>query len=189
MTLARHLHTGTHHHSKLSASAILLDSLIVKLRSSWANLEANQPGYPNSGEGRMTSAYHSDPAGDLATATLDGNPDEARRARDHLDQLLVRIARDITDAHRIVCQWQPPNDAIRKHLTAEAAAHESDTWCTSCSRVGSLSPRRHNGGQLCRWCEDTARALNAQQPPVSLVEKHAQGRRITQADLERHKGR
>lgn len=34
-------------------------------------------------------------------------------------------------------------------------------WCTSCTRVPNFSPRRPEGGELCRWCDSALRDINA----------------------------
>lgn len=59
-----------------------------------------------------------------------------------------------------------------------------DFWCVSCIRFEVREPRvgrrRH-----CAWCA-AFRAEYGIDPPQALVELHAQGRRITQADILRH---
>lgn len=157
-----------------------LTNLIVV---AYRELAKNQSGIPSGGDGAHGKGDHADPTGAMAT----GRPDPARAAFDELDRLVRRIAADISDALRIARQWQPPRGQWRDALATEAAqALADDPWCESCLRVGSMSPTRTPGSRLCRWCEDTLRALGRRgQIPTWLVERHAQGRRITEDDLTR----
>jgi hypothetical protein len=173
------------HSARLSAAAELLAILQRQLPVAWQLLGECQPGYPSGGDGGPSSlGDHSDRTGNLATTS---HNDVARRDLDDLDRLLVRITEDVVATADIVRRWQPPTRKWREALATEAAASYRDTDCRSCLRVGVLTPRRHEGGSLCRRCQDYAREVGADMPPVWLVDKAATGRRITTADLDRAK--
>lgn len=157
-------------------------SIAIALRQ----LADAQPGYPTGGDGTRTSGTISDRTGHLATGGAAHDP--ARRARDNLADLAHRIADDMNDLHRIVQAWRPPTHKWRHHLATETD-HVPDLGCVSCRRTGTYEPRRSEGGDLCRWCQDIARLLGKRLPPIELVERHHQGKRITDADLRRFGGK
>ena len=146
-----------------------------------------QPGYPSGTTGPGQRNAVSDPVGELATGRAATDP--ARKALDELGSDLHKAEQLMAHAMRIVNAWQPPTGRWRGNLADKAAnelANSNDPWCKSCLRVGVLTPPRTTGGNLCRWCQDMARATNLELPPKALVEKHAQGRRITDRDVRRH---
>lgn len=157
-------------------------SVAVALRQ----LADAQPGYPSGGDGTRSGGTVSDRTGNLACGGAAADP--ARRARDAVADLAHRIAADMADLHRIVQAWRPPTEKWRHHLATETD-HVPDLGCVSCRRIGTYEPRRSEGGELCRWCQDIARHLGKRLPPLELVERHAQGKRITDADLRRFGGK
>lgn len=181
----------TLHQTRLAAATHLLARLATQLATAWTCLHDYQPGYPGTGNGPTTKSGHSDRTGTLATRNLSGTPDQTRVDLDNLNHLLTRITRDILDATDIVTRYSPPTQTLRRVLATDAAAdlnrRSTDTWCTSCIRVGSMAPQRKEGGTLCRWCSDLSRALGGATPPKNLVERHAQGRRITEQDITKAK--
>ena len=179
--------TRSQHHGTLLAAHAELTRLCRDITRAIDTLDECQPGYPSGGtDGPGGLGSHSDRTGDLAARTLDGHPDQARRDRDDLDHLTRRIAGDVRDASDIARRWLPPSTKWRDALATEAATstHADDAWCTSCLRVGSLTPRRSGGGTLCRWCQDVGREVGGELP-IWLVEKRRQGGRVTQADIDR----
>ena len=181
--------TKSQHRGTLLAATALLEQLTQEIAAAITTLDECQPGYPTGGnDGPTSQGGHSDRTGDLAARTLDGYPDQARRDRDDLDHLTSRIANDIRDAHNIARRWTPPTALWRDALATEAATqpHTDDNWCSSCIRVGSLTPRRDAGGSLCRWCQDMTREVGGE-PPTWLVEKRRQGGRINSMDTAKAK--
>lgn len=174
------------HRAQLAASVALLGSIADRLPVAWQLLQDAQPGYPaGGGGGSGGKGTVSDRTGNLATTE---RPDVARRDLDDLDRLLQRLAVVVVDCADIVRRWQPPSAAWREALSTEAAASFRDTDCRSCLRAGVHSPRREEGGDLCRWCADWKRELGrAGDLPVWFVELHAQGRRITEVHVARAK--
>lgn len=78
-----------------------------------------------------------------------------------------------------------PNNAATEHLRASTPESERrPDECESCWRDGGYRAKtRREGGRLCRWCEDVARDLNVDVPPLMLVELRHQGKRITDRDV------
>lgn len=64
-----------------------------------------------------------------------------------------------------------------------------EIWCDNCKQYGTNSPRRPEGGKVCRWCADfrrnhTRATDNSHQLPTRpLVDRHAQGHNPTSKDL------
>jgi len=173
------------HRAQLAASASLLRLVAERLPTAWQLLQECQPGYPSGGDGANGKGSVSDRTGNLATTE---RPDLARRDLDDLDRLLQRLAVVVVDVSDIVRRWQPPSAQWRDALSTEAASSFRDDDCRSCLRVGVHSPRRAEGGDLCRWCADWKRALGrAGDLPVWFVELHAQGKRVTDAHVMRAK--
>lgn len=168
------------HHARLSVAQHLLTALLPKLVDTFGNLADAQPGYPTGTDGG--------PAGGRSdrTATLAIAPtDPAARDLDTAHHLAARIATDIVALADIVSRWRTPTSTWRDALATEAAHTHTDDACRSCLRVGVHTPRRPEGGDLCRWCSDTRRALDRTGDiPAWLLERHHQGRRITTRDIE-----
>jgi hypothetical protein len=171
------------HRTQLAAAATLMRRLSADLPVAWQMLQECQPGYPTGGDGGGSGKGGvSDRTGNLATTE---RPDVARRDLEDLDHLLQRLAVVVCDAADIVRRWQPPSSQWRAALSTEAASGYVETWCRSHLRVQSMEPRRSEGGDLCRWCQDVARDVGADMPPEWIVEKRARGGRITAADIDR----
>lgn len=148
-----------------------------------------QPGYPTGGGGPGRRNDVSDPTGELATGGAAGDP--VRQAYDELETALAQAAAALLRAQTVVRAWRPPAGQWRDSLTDQATAalaNSNDPWCQSCLRVARFVPPRTQGSRLCRWCGDMARACERDVPPLQLVERHAQGRRITDADVRRALG-
>lgn len=148
-----------------------------------------QPGYPTGGAGPGQRNQVADPTGELATGGAAGDP--ARQALDELEDTLAQAAACLLRAQTLVRAWRPPAGRWRDSLTDQATAalaNSNDPWCQSCLRVSRFVPPRTQGSRLCRWCADMARTCGRDLPPLQLVERHAQGRRITDADIRRATG-
>lgn len=117
-----------------------------------------------------------------------GGHDEAARDIDALIKALTGASTRMLTARRIAEKW-----GVTRIGAKVTTNPRDDLWCTSCLRVNNPEPRRKQGGQLCEWCSKTLRHLNAIRAelgrpavtalPIPAVEKHAQGRRITETDL------
>ena len=148
-----------------------------------------QPGYPTGGAGPGRRNDVSDPTGQLATGGAAADP--VRQAQDELDLALAQAAGALMRARALVRTWRPPAGQWRDSLTDQATAalaNNNDPWCQSCLRAARFVPPRTQGSRLCRWCSDMARTCGRDLPPLQLVERHAQGRRITDKDIERATG-
>lgn len=82
-----------------------------------------------------------------------------------------------------LCDHLAPSNRAQSHMQTLASDACPSGCCESCWRVGTKTPTRNPGGRLCRWCGDMARTLDMDDPPRMLVEKHAQGRVITDRDV------
>lgn len=173
------------HRARLDLMAALLAVTTAKLPQSWANLQNAQPGYPTGSNG-PGSGGPSDRTGTLAVNAADGHPDPARAALDDLDGHLRQAWHHLAAAQRITVAWADPPPKWRQALTTEAAQTFRDSDCRLHLAVGCHTPRRPEGGDLCRWCADTKRAIGrAGDLPSWLVDKNARGQRISQTDIER----
>lgn len=175
------------HHARLTAAEHLLTATLPKLRGTFTRLQQAQPGYPAGSSGRSSEGDHSDRTGNQAARHLDKGPDPATRDLTDLHAACTRIAADIVTIADITRRWPTrPNPEWAKALRTEAARDLdtlADRWCTSCLRVGTCSVRRNDSGRLCRRCQDYARDIDADMPPVWLVDKFNRGGRINTIDI------
>lgn len=114
--------------------------------------------------------------------------DEAARDAAALAKALNGAAVRMLTARRIAEKW-----GVTKIGAKVTTNPRDDLWCTSCLRARHFTPRRTEGGTVCRWCADTLRGLNAVRAelgltatdtiPIAAVEKHAAGRTVTANDL------
>lgn len=181
----------THHTARRDATACVALAVDIEkhLPLVLRTLAELQPGFPSGGNGPGRRNDVSDPTGELATGGAAGDP--VRRAQDELEQALAQAAGALLRAQAIVRTWRPPAGRWRDSLTDQASAalaNSNDPWCQSCLRVNRFVPPRTEGSRLCRWCSDMARTCGRELPPLQLVERHAQGRRITDADIRRALG-
>lgn len=102
--------------------------------------------------------------------------DRARRDRTELTRVVERMSNESVRLLALVDQWSTYNG---RRPIGRDVRHR---WCISCARFGHSTPRAHER-QRCRWCDDYHRA-NDQDPPRALVERHLNGERITQRDVE-----
>ena len=134
-------------------------------------------GYPAGSGGRSTDPEQS------RTMTLALNHVDKGDTHGALHADLERTIRHLAD----LVDRLAPNTKAQSHLASQA----TDTgcpegWCESCWRDNHHhSPTRSPGGRMCRWCEDAARHLGVDLPPLTLVAKHNRGQRITDRDLRR----
>jgi len=148
-----------------------------------------QPGYPTGSAGGGGRNDVADPTGELATGRAAADP--VRQAQDELDLALAQAAGALMRAQAVLRAWRPPAGRWRDSLTDQATAalaNANDPWCQSCLRANRFVPPRTQGSRLCRWCSDMARTCGRDLPPLQLVERHAQGRRITDGDIRRATG-
>jgi hypothetical protein len=93
-----------------------------------------------------------------------------------------QLERCIDQLADLVDQLAPSNKAA-DHLRTSASDACPDGCCQPCWRTGTRTPTKNPGGRMCRWCNDTARALDMDEPPHVLVDKHTRGVRITDRDV------
>jgi hypothetical protein len=110
----------------------------------------------------------------LATAHIEHGDSHGQLRRD-LERCIDRLA-DLVD------QLAPSNRAA-DHLRTAASDECPTGCCQSCWRTGTRTPAKTTGGRMCRWCYDTARALDMDEPPRMLVDRHTRGLRITDRDV------
>lgn len=103
-----------------------------------------------------------------------------------LNQMMDRIIpnhRELRDLRNLIVKWNylTPGDCPIGQLARTAKATETsaraETWCGSCARRNHASPV-HRAGR-CRWCGDFL-AVEGIDPPLSILELHHHGRRISQ---------
>lgn len=170
-------------HSQAQAWSPLLKRIQRNIAAAVRSIHDNQPGYPSQSDSRGGKGGHSDPTSNLAFAD-----DPAREAGEEVTALVGRITTDLQRLEKLASNWSGPSDRYREVLATDAAAKLDDegSWCQAHQRAGSLERTRRDNGRLCRWCEDVRRDIGGD-PPVWLVEKRAQGRKITEADVARAK--
>lgn len=173
------------HHARLTAATHLLTAALPRLTEALTNLADAQPGYHTGGNtggntGSTTTGGHTDRTATLAIAPTDPATHDLHTAH----TLATRIATDTLALTDIIRRWANPTTTWRNSLATEAARTHTDTTCRSCLRIGVMTPRRPEGGDLCRWCADTRRAIDRPGDiPTWLLELHHQGRRITTRDI------
>lgn len=106
---------------------------------------------------------------------MTGPNDPHGAARRKLERCIEQLA-DLVD------QLAPSNRA-EDHLRTHASDECPTGCCQSCWRTGTRTPAKTTGGRMCRWCYDTARALDMDEPPRMLVDRHTRGLRITDRDV------
>jgi hypothetical protein len=163
----------------LTAARNALDRAIPRLPTVIRRLDQEQPGWPT---------------GHTSTGRQDGpdrfqTDDTAMKALAALLRAVDAVSRETALLDHQTARWS----------TSYATSHLPDTtsslWCVSCLRVGSMNPRRSQGGDLCRWCMDTLRAVNhhrrtthAGAPlaelPTAAVLRHARGERTRDIDID-----
>lgn len=107
----------------------------------------------------------------------------ANLEREHVTDRDYRRALHLLDQLDQVVRNVLPNQRTIDHVTSQASNECPTGCCTSCWRTGTRSATKNPGGQMCRWCMDTAAALDLDTPPVMLVEKHSRGQRIVDRDI------
>ncbi len=137
-----------------------------------ANSSTWLDGYP-SGGGSTNS--RGDRTSTVAERHLDLGDHHGAQRRE-LERAILRVA-DLVD--RLA-----PTLATADHLATKTSDTPPSGSCESCWRdAGHRSPTRDPGGRLCRWCADMARHLNADTPPLVLVQRHTRGQRVTDRDI------
>lgn len=128
--------------------------------------------------------------------------DEAAAAR-YRSELATLTARQVADLGRLkaliaICNPQKPKALQRSDRTAAQVIAEGS--CPSCWRIGedvaiTLRPSRVPGESGAPWYKDRCkpcgdwRSEYGQDKPLPILRKHAQGRRVTTADVAKALGR
>jgi hypothetical protein len=93
-----------------------------------------------------------------------------------LDKCIAQLA-DIVD------KLAPSNKAA-DHMASQASDQCPPGYCESCFRDnGHHTPSKNPGGRMCKWCQNLARTLTVDLPPIVLVQRHNRGQRITDRDV------
>lgn len=79
-------------------------------------------------------------------------------------------------------------DLVRPSRPEQLGAIDS-MWCPNCAKHKHFVPRGSGGKRaLCNWCDDRQRALGFL-PDQQMVDMHARGKRLTEADIAAAKAR
>jgi len=157
---------------------VLIDRTLPRVRKAAVNMANGMDHHPSSGKGGgQTKGSHSDPVGRLAERHAEPwGRDQA--AADH-----TRLTRLISELADLVDGWAPNNQA-RAHWATQGDDRCPTGQCESCWRDhGYRTPARTVGSRLCKWCENWARELAVDLPPLMLVERRHQGKKITDRDV------
>lgn len=163
----------------LTAARNALDRAIPRLPTVIRRLDQEQPGWPT---------------GHTSTGRQDGpdrwqTDDPAMKALAALLKAVDAVSRETALLDHQTARWS----------TVFASTNLPDTtsslWCVSCLRVGATSPKRPEGGDVCRWCQDKLRAVNnyrrandigapLAELPAAAVLRHARGERTRDIDID-----
>lgn len=151
----------------------LWTSIAPRVRRAIENADTFRDGYPASSGGAGGSGESRTQR--IAERHVDkGDPHGALHRE--MERVVERLA-DLVD--RLA-----PSNAAADHLASKASDACPAGRCESCFRDGGhLSPTRTAGSRMCRWCEETARTLALDLPPLMLVQRHNRGQRITDRDV------
>lgn len=163
--------------TNLDRTLQLYQHIRPRIERAITNSATFRDGYPAGGTG--TSSGTGDRTGQTAARHLDNGDTHGQLRRD-LERCVARLA-DLVD------QLAPSNKAL-DHLATLASDACPPSCCQACWDTGTRTPTKNPGGVLCRWCGDTARALNMDAPPRALVDKHNRGLRITDRDVRQATG-
>lgn len=166
--------------TELDRTLVLIDEVLShgRLRRAVVNMGDGCDHHPSSGGGGGSSkGSHSDPTGRLVERhTEPWGVDRAAADKQRAD----RLVRELAD---LVKDWAPSNKATA-HMATQASDSCPPGSCESCHRDGGhRTPARTTGSRMCKWCENWARELSVDMPPLMLVERHHQGRKITDKDV------
>lgn len=155
-----------------------------KLTREWSGHLRAAGGAPASGGAGAGTPPSSDDTDDgysspTERAALD--PDPIGQMHTRYRAALALLADTLDEVEQIITTATANGGKAAQH---RRNAEDRATFCVSCWRAGGREPRR--GAKWCRWCEDMTRALAAEwtwepgtAPPLTLVELHLEGKRIT----------
>lgn len=165
--------------STLTAARDTLDRVLPRLPTVVRRLDNEQPGWPT---GHTASGSPTDGPDRWQTS------DPALHALQTLLKGVERLSKQTAELDHLTANWSNRNPSTTIPDTS------STMWCVSCLRAGSMNPRRSTGGDLCRWCLDTLRAVNHHRRTLSLgplvelplaaVQRHARGERTRDVDID-----
>jgi len=156
----------------------LAETITKMLEDGTQALIEQRSGFPAGGTGGGSPSSISDRTGRLATTRADRGPERS-------DQDYERTVQILTELLDILKRARPPR---RTTIHIAATTTQQDDGCTSCARVGTWTPRTATG-TMCRTCNELLlriqmqHNINLEQPPVSLVDRQRQGRRITPREI------
>lgn len=153
--------------------------LAVQLVPAARRLAEQQSGYP-SGSAGGGSSYFDVEEGSRVEKLVE-RTDENKRP--HISDRDYRLFQSLVSRLSVVTTAVLPTQVTVEYLAKQASDACPPGLCSSCWRIGHRSESRTDGSLMCRWCEDMARSLEVDMPPLQLVERHAQGKPITTRDV------
>ncbi len=156
---------------------VLIDRTLPRVRKAAVNMANGMDHHPSSGNGGGSGkGGHSDPVYNLIERHDEYGDDRAAEDLRAFNKHLRAIA-DLVDS------WAP-NNVARAHRATQGDDRCPTGQCESCWRDhGYRTPARTIGSRMCKWCENWARELNVDLPPLMLVERRHQGKKITDRDV------
>jgi hypothetical protein len=156
----------------------LAETITKMLEDGTQALIEQRSGFPAGGTGGGSPSSTSDRTGRLATTRADRGPERS-------DQDYERTLQILTELLDILKRARPPR---RTTIHIAATTTQQDDGCTSCARVGTWTARTTTN-TMCRTCNELVlriqmqHNINLEQPPVKLVDRQRQGRRITPREI------
>jgi hypothetical protein len=140
-------------------------------------IKESSAGYPSGHEGgtEVDAVTGEAVTYDSRTQSAALHPDPARDARKELERNTKALRSALVNLDGLRQAWL--------FTTSDRPLGEGNPGCESCARSGVWSPR-HQQSSLCQWCADWSQA-EGHFPPKSLLEAHHQGKRITNALLDK----
>lgn len=179
------------------AHAALTD-IVPSFPSFLAQLDDCRSGYPAKASGATSEPGQSLPSSDggvyvaltgpeaIMEAFLEAKPPVPDVDARTVSTLVDRIGKDVAQLEQLVARY--PGRPLVSPTTEEAP----EDWCASCFRDGQhhepITLDRHGVpkyAHLCRWCGEWQTRFK-ELPPVNLLQRRHQGRRITSADVDNY---
>jgi hypothetical protein len=110
---------------------------------------------------------HGDPVGTTVALRLD------HPQADHLGHAHRQVLGKLDQARRLLEEAESTGRQALPPPTRQVL----DDGCVSCARIKTWSPIHRT--RRCRWCADWARNHGGEDPPIDILRRHADGRRIT----------
>ena len=160
----------------------LLGEALKRLGPALSTIHDQMPGWPSGGSGMPGRSDATQPErlhGDL-------DRDDALGAGREFARLERQLRRDSDRLYQLAVRWS----TRRVPLVDVESDGPGEGWCVSCFRDGGYHEPTAEGvyRDRCRWCADFSRA-HGQEPPLVILRRRHEGRRITQSEVEQALGR